>query len=85
MSEPQRYSISEQNVAMVRRLWEETWNQGNLSVADELMAEEHVLHDPQYAGARVLKRSSNSFQCTALPSRICSLPLKICWPKETRW
>jgi steroid delta-isomerase-like uncharacterized protein len=38
--------MSEQNKAIVRRLFEEFWNKGNLSVADELFAPNYEHHDP---------------------------------------
>lgn len=34
----------EENKALVRRLFEETWNKGNLEVADELLSGDCVLH-----------------------------------------
>src|SRR5262245_46928580 len=36
----------EQNKAIARRWTEELWGQGNLSVADEIIAPEYVRHDP---------------------------------------
>jgi len=39
-------AMSEQNKAVVRRLFEELWSKGNLSVADELLAPNYVSHDP---------------------------------------
>jgi len=38
--------MSEQNKAIVRRLFEEVWNKGNLSVADELFTPNCTHHDP---------------------------------------
>ncbi len=38
--------MSEQNKAIVRRLVEEFWNKGNLSVADELFTPNYTHHDP---------------------------------------
>lgn len=38
--------MSEQNKAALRRLFEELWNKGNLSVADELLAPNYAHHDP---------------------------------------
>lgn len=38
--------MSEQNKAIVRRLIDEVWNQGNLKVADELFAPTYTHHDP---------------------------------------
>jgi len=34
----------ETNKALVRRLYEQGWDKGNLSVIDELFAPEHILH-----------------------------------------
>ena len=38
--------MSEANKNVVRRLFEEVWNKGNLQVADELFASTYVHHDP---------------------------------------
>ena len=38
--------MSEENKAVVRRLFEELWNKGNLSVADEIFAPNYTHHDP---------------------------------------
>jgi predicted ester cyclase len=38
--------MSESNKAVVRRLFEEVWNKGNLQVADELLGLSYVHHDP---------------------------------------
>src|SRR5215210_4506150 len=35
----------EENAIVVQRFWEEVFNQGNLDVADEIIASYHVLHD----------------------------------------
>src|SRR5436309_4169883 len=43
--------MSEQNKAVVRRFIEEAWNQGNIGAIDELIAEDHVDHDPASAGS----------------------------------
>jgi steroid delta-isomerase-like uncharacterized protein len=37
--------MSEQNKAIVRRVFEELWNQGNLSVADQLFTPNYTDHD----------------------------------------
>ena len=44
---------TEENKAMVRRWFEEGWNQGNLDVADELFAPNYQSHgaDPHLSGA----------------------------------
>jgi steroid delta-isomerase-like uncharacterized protein len=36
--------------ALARRLIEEVWNEGNLDLIDELVAEDHVDHDPARTG-----------------------------------
>jgi steroid delta-isomerase-like uncharacterized protein len=41
--------MSEQNKAVVRRLIGEVWNGGHLDLIDELVAEDHVDHDPASA------------------------------------
>src|SRR6266498_4944915 len=35
----------EQNKAVIRRFYEEVWNQGHLDVADEIFAPNYVRHD----------------------------------------
>lgn len=48
------------NKALVRRFLDEVYNQGNLSVADELLAAEYVDHTVppgKFAGGEGLKRS----------------------------
>src|SRR5258708_2421822 len=37
---------TEENKALVRRLIEEVWNQGNLAIFDELYAPDFIFHDP---------------------------------------
>ena len=49
------------NKSIVRRIWEEAWNEGNLATIDELVATDHVLHaypeDLEFgSGAEGLKR-----------------------------
>jgi steroid delta-isomerase-like uncharacterized protein len=41
-----RTTVSEQNKAVVRRLFEEVWNQGYLPVADHLFSPNYAHHDP---------------------------------------
>jgi steroid delta-isomerase-like uncharacterized protein len=41
-------TLTEANKALARRFYEEGWNQGNLAVFDELLASNHVLHDPGF-------------------------------------
>ena len=38
--------MSEENKALARRFLEEAFNEGNLGVADEIVASDYVLHDP---------------------------------------
>lgn len=38
--------LTKENKALLRRLFEEVWNQGNLAAVDELLAADYVLHDP---------------------------------------
>ena len=38
--------MSEQNKAIVRRLFEELWNKDNLSLADQLFSPNYAHHDP---------------------------------------
>src|SRR2546426_11430279 len=40
--------LTEVTKAIARRFYEEGWNQGNLAVFDELLASNHVLHDPGF-------------------------------------
>jgi steroid delta-isomerase-like uncharacterized protein len=44
----QVHTVTEANKALTRRFYEEGWNQGNLAVFDELLASNHVLHDPGF-------------------------------------
>ena len=39
-------SETEENKTLVRRFFEELWNQGNMVVADELLAPTHIHHFP---------------------------------------
>jgi predicted SnoaL-like aldol condensation-catalyzing enzyme len=42
----ERFMSTEENKVLLRRLFEEVWNQGNLATVDELLAADYVLHDP---------------------------------------
>lgn len=39
-------AISKSSVTLIDRLWEEAWNEGDLSVVDEALAGDYVLHAP---------------------------------------
>jgi len=39
---------TQENKALLQRLYEEVWNQGNLATVDELLAADYVLHDPAH-------------------------------------
>jgi len=43
---------AQDNKAVVRRFWEEVFNQRNLDVADELFAPDHVTHHPYVSEER---------------------------------
>jgi steroid delta-isomerase-like uncharacterized protein len=53
--------MSEENKALVRRFIEEVWNGGNLDVVDELIAENHVDHDPAQAGGPGGRQGARAF------------------------
>jgi len=40
---------AEENKAIVRRLWEEVWNQNDLSVCDEIFDAEYAEHEKAFA------------------------------------
>ena len=40
--------MSEDHQAILTRILDEAWNQGNIDVVDELVATEYAYHDPQY-------------------------------------
>ena len=42
---------AEDNKAVVRRFIEEVWNSGNLEVINEVVAEDHIDHDPANVGS----------------------------------
>lgn len=54
------------NNALVLRFVEEFWSKGNLSVADELMADDVIIHQPQVGGVAGLK-AFNTYLRTAFP------------------
>ncbi len=52
--------MSEDNKAILRRITDEVFNQGNLDVVDELFAPNYVLHDPGVPGGEL--RGVESFK-----------------------
>lgn len=42
--------MSEENKAIVRRFYEEVWNNGNLAAVDEIFSRDLVAHDPAAPG-----------------------------------
>ncbi len=77
--------MSEENIATVRRLIEEVCNKGNLSLVNELIADEGVLHDPQIPpvhGTEGYKQFVSMYR-SAFPDLHTS-PLKTLSPKVTR-
>ena len=45
--------MSEENKAILRRVTDEVFNQGNLDVVDELFSPDYVLHDPGIPGGEL--------------------------------
>jgi steroid delta-isomerase-like uncharacterized protein len=62
--------MSEQNKAVVRRLFEELWNKGNLSVADQLFTPNYTHHDsssPDFGHGPESERKRATLYRTAFP------------------
>ncbi len=62
--------MSEQNKAIVRRVFEELWNQGNLSVADQLFTPNYTDHDsssPDFGHGPESERKRVALYRTAFP------------------
>jgi predicted SnoaL-like aldol condensation-catalyzing enzyme len=62
------------NKSIVRRIWEEAWNEGNLATIDELVAADYVLHaypeDLGFgSGAEGLKRLISTWRTNFPESR----------------
>ena len=60
---------TEENKAMIRRVWEEVFNKGNLAVADEIMATNYVYHGSggqEFKGPEGFKQLITMFR-TAFP------------------
>ena len=45
--------MSTENKSIVRRLYEEVWNERKLDVVDELISPSHALHDPNVSGSQI--------------------------------
>ncbi len=71
---------TDENKALVRRFYEEVWNQGNLGVADEVFAADYVRHDlrpsPVPPGPEGQKLVANMFR-TAFPDGQMTIDLLI--------
>ena len=52
--------MSEENKAILRRVTDEVFTQGNLDVVDEVFSPEYVLHDPGLPGGEL--RGTDSFK-----------------------
>lgn len=48
----------EENKTIVRRFLDEAWNKGDLTVVDEVMADDLVAHDPNFPGGGVRGRDA---------------------------
>jgi steroid delta-isomerase-like uncharacterized protein len=62
--------MSENNKAVVRRLFEELWNKGNLSVADQLFTPNYTHHDsssPDFGHGPESERKRATLYRTAFP------------------
>ncbi len=62
--------MSEQNKAIVRRLFEEFWNKGNLSLADQLFTPNYTHHDsstPDFGHGPESERKRATLYRTAFP------------------
>ena len=62
--------MSEENKAIVRRNFEETWNKGNMAVADEIFTANYVGHDPagpELRGPEGMKQQVGTYR-TAFPN-----------------
>ena len=62
--------MSEQNKAVVRRLFEELWNKGNLSLADQLFTPNYTHHDsssPDFGHGPESERKRATLYRTAFP------------------
>jgi steroid delta-isomerase-like uncharacterized protein len=62
--------MSESNKTVIRRLFEEVWNKGNLQVADELFAQNYSHHDsstPEFGRGPESEKKRATLYRTAFP------------------
>ena len=72
-TEERASTVSEENKAIMRRIYEEIFNEGKLELADELIAPEMVNHTAPGLPA-VPNRSRVSLPCCAAPSPTTTSP-----------
>jgi predicted SnoaL-like aldol condensation-catalyzing enzyme len=65
-------STTEENKAQFRRAYEELLNQGNLAIADELVAPDFINHEPLPEGTEAPSRCEGWPPCCARPSPTCA-------------
>jgi steroid delta-isomerase-like uncharacterized protein len=73
---PQEANSSEQNKALVMRVWEEVVNQGNLDKADELFAKNYVYHNTSgqdFTGIEEGVKVTVTSMKTAFPDLHCTV------------
>jgi len=68
--------MRERNIEVVRNWIDQAWSRGNLAVADDLLAEEFVLHDP-VAGREVVGRDAERALIAGLRQAIPDLAFTI--------
>ena len=68
--------MRERNIEVVRAWIDDAWSGGNLAVADDLLAEEFVLHDP-VAGREVVGRDAERALISGLRQAIPDLAFTI--------
>jgi steroid delta-isomerase-like uncharacterized protein len=68
--------MREQNIEAVRRWIDEAWSRGNLDVAEHLLTDEFVLHDP-VAGREVVGRDAERALISGLRTSIPDLVFTI--------
>lgn len=75
LSEPTRHPAArlQENRSVVRRLYKQVWNEGNLAAADEIFTPDHASHDPFFArvpGPEGAKRLVRMFRAAFPGARI---------------